>query len=152
MQLTEILSRDCVKHAVPCSSKKRALEIISEIAADRLGRDPQDIFESLLMRERMGSTGLGQGIAMPHGRLTGEAEPIAILLQCEEPIGFESLDNQPVDLLVGLLVPEAECQQHLKTLSAFAAKLNDKQLCRKLRAANSDSELYQLFTEQSEIS
>ena len=148
MQLSEILSRDCVRHAVPCSSKKRALEIISEIAADYLDMDSQDIFESLLSREKMGSTGLGQGIAMPHGRLNGDAPPTAILLQCEEPIGFDSLDNQPVDLLVGLLVPEAECQQHLKTLSAFAAKLNDKQLCKKLRAAKSDNELYQLFMAQ----
>nr|WP_086938312.1 PTS IIA-like nitrogen regulatory protein PtsN [Thaumasiovibrio occultus] len=146
MQLSSILSLDCTKSAVQCSSKKRALEIISEVAAPHLNLNPQLLFDSLLCREKMGSTGIGNGIAIPHGRLNNSDRTVAVLLQCEEPIQFDAIDNQPVDILFALLVPEEECQVHLKTLSAIAAKLSDKQTCRSLRNATSDEELYAILT------
>ncbi|MGL5031310.1 MAG: PTS IIA-like nitrogen regulatory protein PtsN [Aeromonas sp.] len=146
MQLENILSQDCTKSAVPCTSKKRALEIISELAAQRLGTSRQALFECLLAREKMGSTGIGAGIAIPHGRIDDSYPPTAVLMTFAEPISFDAIDNQPVDLLFALLVPESECKQHLKTLSLMASKLADKTVCRQLRQAASDEELYQIMT------
>ncbi|KMV30141.1 PTS sugar transporter [Photobacterium swingsii] len=149
MQLRSVLSLDCTKSAVHCSSKKRALEIISEIAADHLDQNPQPLFECMLNREKMGSTGIGNGIAIPHGRITQSDEAIAILIQCDNPIEFDAIDNQPVDLLFALLVPDALCKEHLKTLSSMAEKLSNKQVCKQLRTAKSDQELYQIMTNDS---
>ncbi|MGF1725788.1 PTS IIA-like nitrogen regulatory protein PtsN [Photobacterium nomapromontoriensis] len=146
MQLSNVLSLDCTKSAVPCSSKKRALEIISEIAAEHLDQNPQPLFECMLNREKMGSTGIGNGIAIPHGRINNSDQAIAILIQCQDPIEFDAIDNQPVDLLFALLVPDDQCTEHLKTLSCMAEKLSNKQVCKQLRTAKSDEELYQILT------
>ncbi|MDD9197067.1 PTS IIA-like nitrogen regulatory protein PtsN [Aliivibrio sp. S3MY1] len=146
MQLSTILSLDCTKSAVQCTSKKRALELISEIAAPHIGQNPQELFESLLNREKMGSTGIGNGIAIPHGRIFNCENAVAVLLQCQEPIEFDAIDNRPVDVLFALLVPDEQCKLHLKTLSCVAEKLNDKQVLRQLRHAENDQELYQIFT------
>lgn len=120
MQLSEVLSLDCTKSAVQCSSKKRALEIISEIAALHTGQNATELFECMLSREKMGSTGIGNGIAIPHARMSDSENAVAVLLQCEEPIEFDSIDNRPVDLLFALLVPEDQCKEHLKTLACMA--------------------------------
>ncbi|WP_299019200.1 PTS IIA-like nitrogen regulatory protein PtsN [uncultured Photobacterium sp.] len=146
MQLSNVLSLDCTKSAVHCSSKKRALEIISEIAAEHLDQNPQPLFECMLSREKMGSTGIGNGIAIPHGRIHNSEQAIAVLIQCQNPIQFDAIDNQPVDLLFALLVPDEQCQEHLKTLSCMAEKLSNKQICKQLRTAKSDEELYQILT------
>lgn len=149
MHLSNVLSLDCTKSAVHCSSKKRALEIISEIAAEHLDQNPQPLFECILNREKMGSTGIGNGIAIPHGRIQNSDKAIAILIQCQDPIQFDAIDNQPVDLLFALLVPDAQCKEHLKTLSSMAEKLSNKQVCKQLRTARSDEELYQIMTNES---
>ena len=127
-------------------AKKRALEIISEIAAKHLDQNPQPLFECMLNREKMGSTGIGNGIAIPHGRINNCDQAIAVLIQCQDPIPFDAIDNQPVDLLFALLVPDEQCQEHLKTLSCMAEKLSNKQICKQLRTAKSDEELYQILT------
>ncbi|ASU23105.1 PTS IIA-like nitrogen regulatory protein PtsN [Vibrio qinghaiensis] len=148
MQLSEVLSLDCTKSAVQCTSKKRALEIISEIAAEHSGQNSTELFECMLSREKMGSTGIGNGIAIPHARMTNSDRAIAVLLQCEEPIEFDAIDNRPVDLLFALLVPEDQCKEHLKTLACMAERLNDKQVLKQLRSAQSDQELYDIMTNQ----
>jgi len=142
MQLSQILSLDCTQTAVPCSSKKRLLEIISSIASPKLDIDSQSIFESLLAREKMGSTGIGAGIAIPHGRIHSDARATAILLTTESPIDFDSLDNKPVDIVFALLVPEDQCQQHLATLSEVSKKLASSVTCELIRQAKSDEELF----------
>ncbi len=147
MQLSEVLSLDCTKSAVQCSSKKRALEIISEIAASHTGQNSTELFECMLSREKMGSTGIGNGIAIPHARMSSSDNAVAVLLQCEEPIEFDSIDNRPVDLLFALLVPEEQCKEHLKTLSSMAERLNDKQILKQLRKAQSDEELYNIMVQ-----
>ncbi|MGF1685821.1 PTS IIA-like nitrogen regulatory protein PtsN [Photobacterium japonica] len=149
MQLSNVLSLDCTKSAVPCSSKKRALEIISEIAAEHLDQNPQPLFECMLNREKMGSTGIGNGIAIPHGRINNSEHAIAVLIQCQDPIQFDAIDNQPVDLLFALLVPDAQCKEHLQTLSCMAAKLSNKHILKQLRTAKSDEELYHILTSDS---
>ncbi|HGF7510313.1 PTS IIA-like nitrogen regulatory protein PtsN [Vibrio cholerae] len=148
MQLSEVLSLDCTKSAVQCSSKKRALEIISEIAALHTGQNATELFECMLSREKMGSTGIGNGIAIPHARMSESENAVAVLLQCEEPIEFDSIDNRPVDLLFALLVPEDQCKEHLKTLACMAERLNDKQILKQLRNAASDQELYNIMVNQ----
>ncbi|CAH8226081.1 PTS IIA-like nitrogen regulatory protein PtsN [Vibrio aestuarianus] len=146
MQLREVLSLDCTKSAVQCTSKKRALEIISEIAAEHSGQSSTELFECMLSREKMGSTGIGNGIAIPHARMTASDNAIAVLLQCDTPIEFDAIDNRPVDLLFALLVPKDQCKEHLKTLSCMAERLNDKQVLKQLRSAQSDQELYDIMT------
>jgi|SRR5690554_42629 len=148
MDLREILSPDCTRSAVRDTSKKKILETISQLIASKLGgvsRD--DVFDSLLQRERLGSTGIGLGIAIPHGRLTNASQPVAVLLTLASPIDFDAIDNQPVDIIFALLVPENEPEAHLKTLSEVAQRLDNRDICRKLRAATTDEELYTLFTE-----
>ncbi|USD65000.1 PTS IIA-like nitrogen regulatory protein PtsN [Vibrio sp. SCSIO 43136] len=147
MQLSEVLSLDCTKSAVQCTSKKRALEIISEVAAEHAGLNQTALFECMLNREKMGSTGIGNGIAIPHGRMMDSEQAVAVLIQCQDPIEFDSIDNRPVDLLFALLVPDAQCKTHLKTLSAMAERLNDKQTLKQLRNAHSDQELYEIITQ-----
>ncbi|MFO6423257.1 PTS IIA-like nitrogen regulatory protein PtsN [Motilimonas sp. KMU-193] len=145
MQINELLTQDCTLSAVSCSSKKKALEIISELAAGKLNIDAKVVFENLLTRERLGTTGVGCGIAIPHARISDEYPVTGIFIQCESPIDFSAIDNQPVDLLFAVLVPESQCSEHLKTLSLIAGKLSDKQICRQLRAAKTDAELFDVI-------
>jgi PTS system nitrogen regulatory IIA component len=147
MQISDVLTLDCTKSAVHCTSKKRALEIISQIAADHSGQDSTELFECMLNREKMGSTGIGNGIAIPHARMFTSEQAIAVLVQCKDPIEFDAIDNRPVDLLFALLVPDAQCKEHLKTLSCMAEKLSNKQIIKQLRSAKSDQELFDIVTE-----
>jgi len=148
LELSAVLNLDCTKSGVECSSKKRALELISELAAKQLNLPPQAIFDAVLTRERMGSTGIGNGIAIPHGKLDEDTlRAVGVFIQLAQPIAFDAIDNQPVDLLFALLVPADQCKTHLHTLSLVAKRLADKTVCRRLRAAESDDELYQIMTE-----
>ncbi|ASF17021.1 PTS IIA-like nitrogen regulatory protein PtsN [Shewanella xiamenensis] len=145
MELRTILRPECTTCATP-GSKKKVLELISDLAAAQYPTlSSQEIFESLVAREKMGSTGIGNGIAIPHGRLTDITQPIAILIKCEEPIAFDAIDKQPVDILFALLVPADQCQQHLSTLSCMAEKLSDKQILKQLRKTHDETELYQVI-------
>jgi len=147
MELSKILQPECTTCATP-GSKKKVLELISDLAAVQYPTlTSQEIFESLLAREKMGSTGIGNGIAIPHGRLTNINQPVAVLIKCEEPIAFDSIDKQPVDILFALLVPADQCEQHLSTLSTMAEKLNDKLILKQLRKTHDESELYQVITQ-----
>lgn len=149
MQLSQLLRPENTHCCVQCSSKKRALEIISELAAPALRLPEQEIFELLLAREKMGSTAIGYGIAIPHAKLSDDhSEMIALFLQLEKPIDFESTDNQLVDLIFALLIPEKECKIHHEILSSVAQYLADKNVCRQLRNATSDEQLYQILTEK----
>ncbi|MCL1143758.1 PTS IIA-like nitrogen regulatory protein PtsN [Shewanella gaetbuli] len=146
MELSTILQPECTSCATP-GSKKKVLELISDLAAAQYPPlSSQEIFESLIAREKMGSTGIGCGIAIPHGRLMNIDQPIAIFIKCEEPISFDAIDKQPVDLLFALLVPAEQCQQHLSTLSSMAEKLSDKKILKQLRKTTDSKELYQVIT------
>ncbi|MCG9698192.1 PTS IIA-like nitrogen regulatory protein PtsN [Shewanella sp. Isolate11] len=147
MELSTILRPECTTCATP-GSKKKVLELISDLAAAQYPPlSSQEIFESLLAREKMGSTGIGNGIAIPHGRLTSITQPLAVLVKCAEPIAFDAIDNQPVDILFALLVPADQCEQHLSTLAAMAEKLNDKSVMKQLRKTQDEAELYQVITQ-----
>ncbi|BAJ00383.1 PTS IIA-like nitrogen regulatory protein PtsN [Shewanella violacea] len=147
MELSSILQPECTTCATP-GSKKKVLELISDLAAVQYPTlSSQEIFESLLAREKMGSTGIGNGIAIPHGRLSNISQPVAVLIKCEEPISFDAIDKQPVDILFALLVPADQCEQHLSTLSSMAEKLNNKLIVKQLRKTQDESELYQVITQ-----
>lgn len=148
MQINSILNIECTRGDIQCHNKKRALEIISELAANQLRMKPKVVFDAVLSRERMGSTGIGNGIAIPHGKLAEDMpRSVGVFIRLEQPIPFDSIDNQPVDLLFALLLPSEQCKSHLHTLSLVANRLADKNICRRLRTAQSNKELYQIMTE-----
>ena len=96
LQLSNVLNQECTRSQVHCQSKKRALEIISELAAKQLGLPPQIVFEAILTREKMGSTGIGNGIAIPHGKLEEDTlRAVGVFVQLETPIAFDAIDNNP---------------------------------------------------------
>ncbi len=122
--------------------------MISELAASQLTIPSQVIFDAIFTRERMGSTGIGNGIAIPHGKLETEIlQAMGVFIRLEQPVDFDAIDNQPVDLLFALLVPAEQCKTHLHTLALVAKRLADKTVCRRLRAAQNDEALYQTITE-----
>ena len=149
MKLSSIINKDCSKAAVLFNSKKRILEYVSELAHEQLPQlEQHHILSALMNREKLGSTGIGKGIALPHGRMEGIEHVFAILLVSEQTIPFDAIDNRPVDIFVALIVPEGDNQQHLKTLSAIADKLKNKEFCKQLRHASSNSELYNIIAAQ----
>lgn len=147
MNISDILSPERISCAATPASKKRVLE---EVGALMLNADASltqgEIFDSLLSRERLGSTGLGHGVAIPHGRIQSGDKTIGAFMQLREGIDFDVIDGQPVDLVFGLLVPEASTDEHLKILSQLAQMFSDKAYCEKLRHATSNEEIYTLLT------
>jgi len=131
----------CQENAI--SSKKRLIENVSHylaantqtIAADR-------IFQALLERERLGSTGLGKGVAIPHARVQGITDTIAVMMTLVTPINYESADNQPVDIIFGLLVPEDGDQYHLEHLGRLATLLRDEKTCETIRNTTEPEKLF----------
>lgn len=111
---------------LPASSKKRAFEQAGLVFENNHGIARGNVFDSLFARERLGSTGLGQGVAIPHGRVKGLKEAVAALVRMAEPVPFDAPDGQPVSLMIFLLVPEQAHQQHLDILSELAQMLSDK--------------------------
>ncbi|MDF2488768.1 MAG: transporter subunit IIA-like nitrogen-regulatory protein PtsN [Pseudomonas sp.] len=130
---------------VPGGSKKRVLqEIATLIDREVPDLEMQDVFESLFAREKLGSTGFGNGIAIPHCRLKGCTTPVSALLHLEAPIDYDAIDGAPVDLLFVLLVPEAATDAHLELLRQIASMLDRKEVRERLRAATSSEALYQV--------
>ncbi len=127
-------------------SKKRALEELSDLLVfASSGLTQLEVFEGLVGRERLGSTGLGHGAAIPHGRLKGVGKPVCAFLQLQDGVDFDAVDNQPVDLICALLVPKEATSEHLELLSMLAEIFGDEQFCMQLRAATNDETLYQLL-------
>lgn len=150
MKLQDILTLDCTSCAVQATSKKRLLEHICEIAASSIGNvDPSDLLDSLLDREKMGSTGIGNGIAIPHGRLTKTEKAVAVLLTTEKAIDFDAIDNRDVDIFISLFVPEDRCSEHLETLQSIAKLFSDKQTLKQVRKCASDQQLFDLIQQAS---
>ncbi|REL30640.1 PTS IIA-like nitrogen regulatory protein PtsN [Thalassotalea euphylliae] len=148
MKLQDILTEDCTSCAVPLSSKKKILEQICSIATSHIPEHSTfELLQSLLAREKMGSTGIGNGIAIPHGRLTGTNQVVAVLMTTEQPVAFDAIDNRAVDIFVALFVPEDCCKDHLSTLQSIAKLLSNKQINKKIRKCTSNHELYELINQ-----
>ena len=142
MDIQDIVSLDRAKCAVQCNSKKRILVIIADIAAkNNENIDQATVLNSLMSRERMGSTGIGNGIALPHGRLPGLEKVIAIVVTSTPAINFDALDEKPVDIFFALLVPEEQTEGHLQTLATVAGKLSDKETIKAIRRASTSDDI-----------
>jgi len=151
VKLAQVLKPARCLAGVEGISKKRVLEQCAQLLARDLPEIPrQSIFESLLAREKLGSTGFGGGIALPHCRLAGCTEPLGALLQLSKGVDFDALDGAPVDVLFVLLVPPAATDEHLELLRQIAALLSQSEFCAKLRRLTSGAELYRLVCEQGE--
>ena len=144
-RLAAILPVEQVLVGVDATSKKRAFEEAGWLFENLHGLSRALVTDSLFARERLGSTGLGHGVAIPHGRIKGLKSPMAAVFQLAQPIGFDAPDEQPVNLLIFLLVPEASTQKHLEILSEIAELLSDSALREKIKSCDDAVELHRII-------
>ena len=150
--LATLLTPERTACQVPGLSKKRLFESLARIISDdQLSLSYDEVFSHFIAREKLGSTGLGEGIAIPHCRIGNCSQPTGALLTLAEPIDFDSPDNQPVDLVFALLVPEEAHQQHMDTLAGLARLFSQASFCDALRAARSAEELFKIATEAEAV-
>ncbi len=150
MEIADILSLDRTRCCLPGGSKKRVLEFLANFLATQNADIDQDaLYEQLLARERLGSTGIGDGVAIPHCRLPGFHQTTGMLLTLDTPIDFDAIDGQPVDLVFALVVPEEHNDEHLQTLSNIARLLQNPEQRDRLRKSSSDKALYEAATVKS---
>jgi len=147
MSLHDLIEPNAILPSLKVSTRKQALQELSERAAEVSGLPAREIFDALLQRERLGSTGVGGGIAIPHGKLPRVDRMIGLFARLERPIDYEALDGEPVDLIFLLLAPESAGADHLKALSRVARALRDQRLTARLRATKDASGLYLLLTQ-----
>ena len=147
MHLSDFISPDSVLPSLRVKSKKQLLQELSSRAARRTGLPERVIFDVLLQRERLGSTGLGQGIATPHGKIPGLKSIVGIFVRLAVPVDFEAVDGEPVDLVFLLLAPEGAGADHLKALARISRLLREGSAVEKLRASRDASALYAVLTE-----
>ncbi|MGI9304340.1 MAG: PTS sugar transporter subunit IIA [Gammaproteobacteria bacterium] len=141
IRIADVLTPERVVFMREVSSKKRALEIISERLAKASSLSQIEVFASLNVRERLGSTGLGGGVAIPHARIASNATTMAIVIRLEEAVDYDAADQQPVDLIFALVVPEEATDEHLELLAQLAEVLSDSRKVANLRAASNEAEL-----------
>ena len=144
--LDQILAPERVRSDVPAGSRKRTLQVLGEIFAVV---DPelsaQGVFDRLVARERLGSTGLGEGCALPHARVPGLGRPLAAFLRLRKSVDFDSPDNEPVDLVFALLVPEESTDEHLKILAAIARVFSDDRVRSSIRSAQEPARIREVL-------
>ncbi|MEE8058907.1 MAG: PTS IIA-like nitrogen regulatory protein PtsN [Pseudomonadales bacterium] len=149
MQLDSILSPSRTLCGAPGASKKRIMENIAHfICEDFPSMNPNQLFDSLIARERLGSTGLGQGIAIPHCRIKNCSSIIGSLIKLEQAVDFDAIDGQPVDVMFVLLVPEQALDEHLNVLAKLAELFSDPKYCQQLRSATDSKSLFTIATAQ----
>jgi PTS system nitrogen regulatory IIA component len=146
MPLSDLVALQAVIPALKVNSKKQALQELAARAATLTGRGEREILDILLQREKLGSTGVGAGIAIPHGKLPKLDRLFGLFARLDRPIDFESLDAQPVDLIFLLLAPEAAGADHLKALARVARLLRDPDTAKKLRESRDAEAIYAVLT------
>jgi len=147
MNVSDILTPARIELAMRAASKKRALEILSELIAKDTGLNSTVVFQSLIDRERIGSTGIGESIAIPHGRLKALEQPIGAFTILEQQIDFDAIDQKPVNLIFALLVPEEATEEHLQLLAQLAKIFSNKQAKEKLLGASTPEAALLIFKE-----
>ncbi len=151
MQLSDLLNEDRIACEVDARSKKRALEVLIQLLAqDQVYVTSGDIFDSLLCRERLGSTGIGYGVAIPHGRVKNIRQASGAFIRLAGEIDFDAIDGQPVDLIFALLVPEESTDEHLAILSELASLFNEHSFRDNLRHAGDKDKIYSLIKERQQ--
>ena len=146
MDLSDLIDASAVMPALKANSKKQLLQLVAEKAAAITGLPEREVFDTILQRERLGSTGVGNGIAIPHGKLAGVKRITGIFARLETPVDFEALDDQPVDLLFLLLAPEGAGADHLKALSRIARVLRDPETVQKIRGTRDAPAIHALLS------
>ena len=146
MEIVDLLAPTAVLASLKAQGKKQLLQELSEHAARLVNLPERRIFETLIERERLGSTGMGQGIAIPHGRMSGLLRITGLFARLESPVAYDAVDNQPVDLVFMLLAPDNAGADHLKALARVSRLLRNQATCEKLRAASAPEVLYSLLT------
>ena len=149
MELAELLSLGGVVANLNAGSKKQLLQELSQRAAEVTGLSERAIFDVLLERERLGTTGVGNGIAIPHGKLAELERLHGLFAKLERPVDFDAVDDEPVDLVFLLLAPESAGADHLKALAWVSRLLRDKTVCEKLRGSDEDDALFALLTDSA---
>ena len=148
MQIADLLSADRVVCNLNLSSKKAALETLAGLLASAAsGLSEEEIFNSLLHRERLGDTGLGNGIALPHGRLRSGHNAVAAFIRLRHGVDYDAQDRQPVDLMFALLVPEKSTEEHLQVLAKLAEMFDQPALLQRLRQEESAEAIYRVLTD-----
>ncbi len=134
MNITDLLVAERIACSNEAASKKRILQDLAELLSGSIPLSTQnDIFDALISRERLGSTGMGKGVAIPHGRMATLAAPVCAFIKLDEPVEFDASDGQPVDLVFALLVPEDSTEEHLQVLSTIAEIFSNPVICASLR-------------------
>lgn len=146
MEIEDILKQRCVVTSLQASSKKHVLQEMARKASEATGVSERAVLDVLLERERLGTTGIGSGIAIPHGKLPGLEKLYGCFARLEKPIDFDSVDNEPVDLIFLLLAPESAGADHLKALARISRVLRNAAHCDKLRTAAGAEKIYSLLT------
>jgi nitrogen PTS system EIIA component len=149
MEIADLISPAAVVAHLKAAGKKQALQELAKHAAALTGLPERRIYEALSEREKLGSTGMGQGMAIPHGRIAGVEKITGLFARLDHPVDFGAPDDQPVDLVFLLLAPEDAGADHLKALARVSRLLRNQSLCEKLRAASQDAAIYALLTEPS---
>jgi len=145
MELSDILAKESVVACARVSSKRQLLQLLADQAEAPAGASAKEIFETLLEREQLGSTGLGNGIAIPHGKIAGLKGVTAVFARLDRPIDFDAVDDQPVDLAVMLLAPMGSGADHLKALSRVARVLREDRVVEELRSTRDAGKLYEIL-------
>jgi len=148
MDLSDLIVPEAIIPALKAGSKKQLLQIVAEKAAVITALPERDIFDTIFQREKLGSTGVGHGIAIPHGKLADLERIVGVFARLQQPVDFESLDDEPVDLVFLLLAPENIGADHLKALSRIARLLRDGDIVAKLRKSHDTQALYALLSGQ----
>ncbi len=150
MEIIDLIAPESVVASLKASSKKQALQDLADKASAITGQHERAIFDVLMERERLGTTGVGNGIAIPHGKLPSLERLYGVFARLDEPVDFQAIDDQPVDLVFLLLAPESAGADHLKALARVSRLLRDKDTCEKLRGTDSADALFALLTESTE--
>ncbi len=145
MTISALLSPQSIFLNTEISSKKKLLELIANIAADRTQLSESEIYNNLLNRERLGSTGLGQGFAVPHARLNELKQTMAFFFRLKDTVNFESPDNQPVGLVFTIIIPQEATEEHLIILSSLAGIFSKAEVCEAIRSATSKEEIAEII-------
>ena len=147
MDVTDLVQPKAIIPSLKASSKKQVLQELARKASEVSGADQREIFDVLLERERLGTTGVGHGIAIPHGKLPDLERIYGVFARMDQPIPFDSIDDEPVDLIFLLLAPEGAGADHLKALARVSRLLRDRSVFTKLRGCESADAIYALFGE-----
>ena len=150
MEINDLISSEQVVANLRATSKKQALQELARRAAEISGEHERAVFDVLMERERLGTTGVGNGIAIPHGKLASLDRLYGLFARLEQPVEFQAIDDQPVDLVFLLLAPESAGADHLKALARVSRLLRDKAICKKLRGTDTVDGLYAILTESME--